>query len=318
VLSTVIAPALASRGLVFSQVHHDAEKMVLAASAAHELYGLQSATLPTDLIVEAEAFGASVDFRADMPEPMWPLVPRAPFASPADVMSLSGDFSRRGRIPLICDALTRLKQRVGADIVVGAWVPGPFTLANYAVDFETLLPAVKQSPRDVAHALEIFTEALIAVAHAYHRAGAEFITIHEMGGSPGVLGPTAFGELVLPRLQRLISSISAPTVLSVCGNTNKALEPLSQAGASALHLDQRNDLARTRARLGSDVVLLGNLDPVEELAGGDALQVRAAVERAARAGADAVMPGCDFFLQTRGENVRAFVNAVRALSAGTI
>jgi [methyl-Co(III) methanol-specific corrinoid protein]:coenzyme M methyltransferase len=314
VLSTIIAPALDARGLSFHEIHHDAQKMVAAASAAHELYGLASTTLPTDLIVEAEAFGAQVDFREDMPEAMWPFVPQAPFASPEEVVSPRGDFSRRGRIPLVCDALRALKQRLGSDIVIGAWIAGPFTLANYAVDFQALLPAVKQSPGDLERALDIFAEALVATAHAYQNAGADFITIHEMGGSPGVLGPRAFAALVMPRLQRIIAALSAPTVLSVCGNTNNAIDLLAQAGASALHLDHKNDLARSRARLGNDVVLFGNLDPVAEIAHGNAATIRAAVERAANAGADAVLPGCDLYLSTRAENMRLWIEAVRGLS----
>lgn len=318
VLSSLISPALDAHGLSFHEIHHDPYKMVLAASAAHELYGLASATLPTDLIVQAEAFGARIDFREDMPEAMWPLVPEPLFPSPAEVVSPRGDFVGHGRIPLVCDALRMLKQRAGSGIVVGAWIAGPFTLANYLVDYETLLPAVKESPRDVTRALDIFTGALIASAHAYTSAGADFITIHEMGGSPGVLGPSAFGELVLPHLQRITAALSVPTILSVCGNTNNAIELLAQAGANALHVDQMNDLARSREILGDDVLLLGNLDPVAEIANGDARTVRAAVERAARAGADAIMPGCDLYLSTPSKNMRLWIEQVRALPDKTI
>lgn len=318
VLSTIIAPALDARGLTFHQIHHDPHKMVLAASAAHELYGLASATLPTDLIVQAEAFGARIDFREDMPEAMWPLVPEALFASPAEVVSPRGDFARRGRIPLVCDALRRLKERVGAEIAVGAWIAGPFTLANYVVDYDSLLPAVKQSPRNVTHALAIFTEALLATAFAYQNAGADFVTIHEMGGSPGVLGPRAFGELVLPHLQRITAALKVPTILSVCGRTNNAVELLAQAGANAMHVDQENDLARSRALLGSDVLLFGNLDPVAEIANGDARVIRGAVKRATDAGADAIMPGCDMYLSTPAENMRLWIEAVRTLPNKTI
>lgn len=312
-LSTIIAPALEARGLNFHDVHHNAQSMVTAAAGAHELYGWQSATLPTDLIVEAEAFGAEIDFREDMTEPMWAIVPRALFNAATDVTMPRGDFAKRGRIPLVCDALRQLKQRVGAEIVVGAWIAGPFTLANYIVDYETLFPTVIQAPDEVAHALDIFTEALVSVAQAYQDAGADFITIHEMGGSPGVLGPRTFGTLVLPRLQTLTHAISAPTILSVCGNTNNAMPLLAQAGATALHVDQTNDLARSRELLGPDVLLLGNLDPVEVLANGDAEKIRVAVEKTANAGVDAILPGCDLYFQTPAENLRVLLETAQSL-----
>lgn len=312
-LSTVIAPALETRGLKFHEIHHSVPQMVSAAASAHELYDWQSATLPTNLCVEAEAFGAHVDYRADMPEPMWPLVPVPLFASPQEVRMKPGDFARRGQIPLVCEALGQLKERVGREIVVGAFIPGPFTLAMYLVDFQVLLPAVKHSPNEVGRALDVFTGALMAVANAYLDAGADFITVHEMGGSPGVLGPGAFGDIVLPRLQRILASVPSPTILSVCGNTNRALELLAQAGASALNVEHTNDLARSREILGDDVLLFGNLDPVATIAHGEAAQIRAAVERAAHAGVDAIMPGCDLYLQTPAENLRAVLDATRAI-----
>lgn len=306
-LSTVIAPALETRGLAFHEIHRDSVKMVTAAASAFELYGLPSATLPTDLVLEAEAMGAIVDFRDDMPMPMWPIVPAPPFASPADVVVPRGDFLQRGRIPLVLDALRQLVQRVGDEIVVGAWIAGPFTVANYLVDYQALMPAVRMSPQAVAHALDVITEALLTLAVAYQDAGADFITIHEMGGSPGVVGPGVLSDLILPRLQTLTRAISAPTILSVCGNTNRAIELLADAGATALHVEHTNNLARSRQILGDKMLLFGNLDPVGVIANGSVEQIRAGKEAAIEAGVAAVMPGCDLYLETPEENMRALV-----------
>jgi uroporphyrinogen-III decarboxylase len=99
----------------------------------------------------------------------------------------------------------------------------------------------------------------------------------------------------------------------VCGNTNHALPLLARVGANALHVDQTNDLKRSRAILGRDLLLFGNLDPVAAIAHGSPETIRAAVQRAADAGVDAVMPGCDLYLQTPAENLRALVQATREL-----
>ncbi len=312
-LSTLIAPALAERDLVFHEIHHDAHKMTIAAASAFELYGWQSATLPTNLIVEAEALGAEIDFRADMPEPMWPLVAQPLYATPDAVKIPRGDFATRGSIPRVCEALRALKTRVGTSIPIGAYLPGPFTLALSVVEYNALLTSVKHSPPQVARALDAFTDILIPVANGYHNAGADFLTIHEMGGSPGVIGPRAFEELLLPRLQKHFQTIPPPSILSVCGNTNHALPLLARVGANALHVDQTNDLKRSRAILGRDLLLFGNLDPVAAIAHGSPETIRAAVQRAADAGVDAVMPGCDLYLQTPAENLRALVQATREL-----
>lgn len=319
VLSNLTAPALRAYRLRMGEVHRDPEGMMRAAAGAYELYGLPSAVLPTDLCVEAEALGAVVDFREDLDEPMWPLVTQPPFAS-ADAVRIPSPagFAQRGRIPLVLEALRALAARVVREgspspVVVG-WVPGPFTLAMQVVDYQALLPAVKQAPRPLAVALDRLTDLLIEVALAYRKAGADVITIHEMGGSPGVIGPRAFGELVLPRVQRLIAALPAPRVLSVCGNTNEAMELLAQSGAQGLNVDEKNDLSRSRRVLGSDVVLLGNLDAVRVLGEGSPEQVRSAVASAVAAGADAVCPGCDMYLETPEENIRAWLAAAASAS----
>lgn len=308
-LAAIIAPALDERGLQFHEIHHDAHKLVIAAASAYELYGWQSATLPADLCVEAEALGAEIDFRADMPEPMWSIVAQSLYAAPEAFTLPRGDITQRGRIPLVCDALRELKTRVGEHIAVGAFIPGPFTLAMLVVEHNALLTAVRDSPDAVAHALDAFADVLVPVANVYGGAGADFLTIHEMGGSPGVVGPRAFEELILPRLQKIIRTLPLPSILSVCGRTNKAMPLLAQAGANAISVDQTNDLARSRETLGRDVLLFGNLDPVRTIAHGTPETIRDAVQRAVDAGVDAIMPGCDLYFQTPAENLRALVQA---------
>jgi [methyl-Co(III) methanol-specific corrinoid protein]:coenzyme M methyltransferase len=182
------------------------------------------------------------------------------------------------------------------------------------VEFDHFLPSVKQSPQSVAYALDRLADALIQVAAAYHAAGADWITIHEMGGSPAVLGPRNFEELVLPPLRRLVQAIPSPRILSICGNTNQVMGLMESTGAEALHIDQTNDLARSRQLLRPETLLFGNLDPVRVIAHGNPDMIRTAVQHAARAGADAVMPGCDLYLQTPAGNLRALARALRELN----
>ena len=180
------------------------------------------------------------------------------------------------------------------------------------IQFDVLLMDVACNPNAVGHALNALADALIAVANAYHDAGADFITIHEMGGSPGVIGPPAFGSLLLPRLQKLIAAVPAPRVLSVCGNTNQAMPLLVQAGADAISVDQLNDLARSREIIGSDALLFGNIDPVGVLAHSDEQGVWRAVENAIEAGVDAIWPGCDLYLPAPPGNLVAMVKATHS------
>ena len=266
--------------------------------------------VPADLCVEASALGAEVDFRGDAEEPMWPLVARPLAANAADFrLAIPPDLAERERVATVVRALRLLKADIGGEVAVGAWIPGPLTLAMQVVNLDNLYTDIATRPAEVARVLDLLTGALAQVGQAYQAAGADFLTIHEMGGSPGVIGPAAFSALVLPRLQRLLARLSTPRVLSVCGKTTAAIPLLAQAGAEALSVDQTCDLAPARSLLGEHTLLFGNLDPVAVLMEGDAAAVRSAAARAIEAGVDAVWPGCDLPPAVPAENMRAFARA---------
>ena len=167
---------------------------------------------------------------------------------------------------------------------------------------------LKRDPASVHAALDAMADMVTRSALAYHRAGADMLTIHEMGGSPGVLGPKRFETFVLPPLQKVLAALPRPRILSVCGNTNAAMPILAQAGADAINVDQLNNLAASRASL-PDTLLFGNIDPVGVLATGTPDEVRQAVAAAIAAGADAIWPGCDLYPPTPLENLRTMIVA---------
>jgi [methyl-Co(III) methanol-specific corrinoid protein]:coenzyme M methyltransferase len=309
-LISLTTPGLEAAGLRLPDAHHDPERMAAAAASTYRLCGFESAVVPFDLCVEAELLGGEVDFRADEIRPAFPRMREAVAESAAGYAPrLPADWAQHGRLPTITAALALLKEQVGGEIVVGAWVPGPMTLAMQLVDINTLVPDVAAEPEAVRGLLERLADVLAEVARLYRASGADFITVHEMGGSPGYVGPRSFERVVLPPLQRLLRALPAPRVLSVCGRTNRAMALLASAGADALSVDQTNDLAASRAVLGVDPLLFGNLDPVATLAEGDAAGVRAAVAAAIQAGADAIWPGCDLWPPVPVENMKAMVEA---------
>lgn len=301
----VTAPALDAIGLRMHEIHTDPNKMAAAAASTYQLFGWESAVVPTDLCVEASALGAEIDFREDMPDPGFPMVARPLAESAAEFHARVFDITRHQRVVVVLEAIRLLKARVGEQVVVGAWVPGPLTLAMQVVDLVSFYMDIVRAPAEVARVLDGLTALLIQVALSYRAAGADFITVHEMGGSPGVIGPRAFESLALPSLQRLVEALPAPRVLSVCGNTNQSLALLAAVGADAISVDQTNDLAHSREVMGKLAVLFGNIDPVGVLADGEPGDVRRAVQVAIDAGVDAVWPGCDLVPQTPASNLRA-------------
>lgn len=300
----VTAEGLASEGLSLHEVHHDAEKMACAAASTFKLTSMPSATLPLDLCSPAEALGAELIFYNN-DEMQFPQVRKLLFMSAREVAQVQPTLG--GRIPLICDAIRLTKKNIGEHAVISGMIPGPYTLMIYICKVQNLIREMKNEPQMVLDALLHLSSFLSKIGNAYLDAGADFITIHEMGGSPGFIGPKPFEGFVLPALQHLTSSLPHPTVLSVCGKTDSAMSLLAQSGADAISVDQLNDLISSRAVL-KDSLLFGNVDPVATLWQGNESSVAEAVQRSKEAGVDAVWPGCDMVIQTSIQNINSMTD----------
>jgi len=310
-LPSLTAAGLSAAGLRYGDTHTDAARMAAAASSTFEAFGYESAVAPFDLCVEAEALGAGVDFQTDTGNFLAPVV-----SQPLTFGSLRPDgpelagLAAAGRVPLVAEALSRLKAGVGRQVAIGAWVPGPFTLSWQLFGAEAWLATTVEGEA-VAEWLDSVAGSLAQVGKRYREAGADFLTVHEMGGSPQVIGPRSFRRWVKPALARLCAALPGPVVLSVCGDTNAVVEDLLSCGAGAINVDQRNQLARTATLAAGRALVLGNLDPVGVLSEGTPESVADAVRLIASAGADALWPGCDLWPAIPEGNFRALMETAR-------
>ncbi len=315
-LPSLTASGLAATGVPYCEAHTDAAKMARTAASTFEVFGFESAVVPFDLCVEAEALGCGVDFQTDVDAFLPPIVD-APLSvdSALEHLPMPEDVSRAGRVPLVAEALRRLKSGVGREIAIGAWVPGSFTLAWQIFGASIWLTALKNSdwPSILLMRLGNF---LARVAIYYREAGADFITVHEMGGSPQVIGASTFRGLVKPVLTQLLKQLPAPRVLSVCGKTDAIVADLAVCSADAISVDQCNDLARTRRLLEPQVILLGNFDPVAVLSHGTPTVVSQTVTVVVDAGASAIWPGCDLWPEIPEENFWALMQSAKRVGDG--
>jgi [methyl-Co(III) methanol-specific corrinoid protein]:coenzyme M methyltransferase len=302
----VTAEGLQSEGLVLHEVHHNAEKLAKAAASTFRLTGMPSAALPLDLCAPAEALGAVLNYyeggEYQFPQPAKPLFASTKYLTTA--YTESADFTKKSRIPIICDAIGLLREYMRDEIVIAGIIPGPYTLLLYLLEPGGLFADMKREPDSVHAALWNLSSFLAQIGQAYRDAGADFLTIHDMGGSPGFIGPANYEQFVFPAEKQLIEELPKPCVLSVCGATNKSMHLLGKTGADAISVDQLTDLAAARAIL-NDTLLFGNIDPVAMLWQGDEAQITEAVRGAKAAGVDAVWPGCDLVLMTPIQNIKA-------------
>lgn len=305
----VTVDGLNKEGLSFGEIQHDAQKMARAAASSFKLTGIPSAALPLDLCAPAEALGADLKYYEEGLY-QFPQVAKAwvnsTKAITADIEKM--DVRANGRIGLICDAIALLKKDIGNDVVISGTLPGPYTLLLYICEASALFVEMKKEPQVVKDALMHLANFLAKIGNTYREVGADLITIHDMGGSPGFIGPARYEQFVMPAEKLLIEQLPNPRVLSVCGNVTNSLQLLNMIGADAISIDQTTELIKAREVL-KDTLLFGNIDPVQTLWQGDEAQVREAVYGAKEAGVDAIWPGCDLVPQTPIQNLRSMLAA---------
>ncbi len=309
-MGNVTEAGLRSVGYRFSEVHRDAAKMARASASTYKLFGFESAVVPFDVGLEAEAMGCEVNFYEGREEIIYPTVRTKVLELGADLeKAVTAGIEKRGRVPTIAKAIRMIKEDFEGEVAVGAYVLGAFTLAGQVMDLNELLKASFKEPAKVEAVLNKLADVIISIAGEFKEAGADFITVREMGASSDVISPRMFKSLVMPPLKHTIGEISSPRILHICGNTDPIIEMMNECGADAMSVEQRSDVKKIREKLGEEPVILGNIDPFKVLVKGTPNDVREAVKRAINDGVNGVMPGCDVWPGVPAENMKALVEA---------
>ncbi len=157
----------------------------------------------------------------------------------------------------------------------------PFTLAVYAVEGGSSRNhlAVKglmmSDPRTWHALMEKLSEVVGQYLLAQAKAGAQVLQVFDSW--VGELAPQDYRELVLPYTRRAIEIArqAGVPIIHFGTGTSGMLELLRDAGGDVIGVDWRIDLDAAWNRLGSEVGIQGNLDPVALFAPWPELQTRA-------------------------------------------
>ena len=109
-MGNITVHGLEKYGWKFPEIHTDARKMASMAASTYELFGFESAVVPFDLAVEAEALGSKANYYPHATEILYPTIMEHPAEKVEDLnLQVPPDLSRAARIPLVCEALRLLK-----------------------------------------------------------------------------------------------------------------------------------------------------------------------------------------------------------------
>ena len=314
-MGMVLLPAIKKLGYKFAQIHTDAEKIAKSGVESARMFNLDSVVIPYDMTWESEAMGNKISLYEDSEDILYPTIPTKNWTELDQVNITQEDIETimtKGRMPLIPKAIKMVKE-MAPEKALGVWQLGPFTQAGQNIELDKLLKGVFKQKKKIEEILDKFTDLIIEIGKAFQAAGADFITLREMGAGSDLLSPRTFKEMIQPRLTRILAAWKSPKVLHICGASNPIIKMMHECGGDAISVDIKNNLLESRKELGNDVLLFGNFDVFklpckEETTVEEAIQ---GIKTNIDGGVDAVWPGCDLWPDIKKENFIAMEKTIR-------
>jgi [methyl-Co(III) methanol-specific corrinoid protein]:coenzyme M methyltransferase len=312
-MGNVTEEGIKKLGYKFADIHLNAKMLAETAASTYKLFGFESGVVPVDLCIEAEALGCEINVYPHAEGILYPTIKKKLIHNEDDMGSVKipANLTERGRIPLLREAIKLLQGGIGSEVAIGSYVLGPFTLAGQIMELNDLLKLSFKKADKVSKLLDLMADAIIIVAKEYEKAGVDFITVREMGATSDVLSPRVFKSLILPPLQKIMKEIKVSSVLHICGKTNDIVTAMMEAGPTAISVEQKNDVAESRKKLGKDALIFGNYDPYNVLVSGDEDLVRTTMRKCIDSGVSAVWPGCDIWPSVPPKNMMAMMEEVK-------
>lgn len=305
----VVIQAIQKMGIRFAQVHTTAENLANSAITTAEMFDFDAVIIPYDMCTVPEALGRGISLYEKSEDILYPTVPYK--WETLEEVQIPDDFLKRGRMPMVDEALGILKAKQNGKYAIGGWLLGPFTMAGQIIELNLLLKGVKKDKERVVAFLDKMTDLVIKVAQHYQQLGVDYMSIRDMGTGTDLLSPRMWKELIMPNLVKIFKALKSPTINHICGSTDLIIEMMNECGADAVSVDQKNNVAESRKKLGNNAIILGNFDPYGVLIQKDASEVEAIIKKCIDDGVDAVWPGCDLWPDVKKENVEAWVKTNR-------
>jgi uroporphyrinogen decarboxylase len=281
-----------------------------------ERLAVDAAILFADILLVAEPMGVGLEFARGE----GPAIHR-PVRSAADVGRLAEPDPTES-LSFVFETVRRVRAALADRIPLIGFAGAPFTVASYLVEggasrdyLET--KRLMYADPDAWHALlALLARTTARYLNGQIAAGAQAVQLFDSW--VGCLAPDDYRAYVLPHSRAVIQALT-PGVPVIHFGTGTAglLEAFREAGGDVIGLDWRVDLGQAWARVGHDVAVQGNLDPVALLAPPEAIRqrVRAILDCAGGRPGHVFNLGHGVLPQTPVDHVRAMVDAVHELSA---
>lgn len=282
-----------------------------AILALNKRFPADAATSIMDLTVEAEAFGSQILFKEDeVPSVIGHIV-----SNREEVEKLQIPMLQAGRVPEYLKA-NRLVAEAITDKPIFSGCIGPFSLAGRLYDMTEIMMAIYIDPQTVELLLRKCCDFLKTYIAAIKATGVNGVIIAEPAA--GLLPNDDAANFSSRYIKEIIDAFQDDhfmIVLHNCGNTGHCTASMVMTGAAGLHFGNKIDMVEALEQTPSNVIVMGNLDPVNVFklsdAEGVAKATRELLDRTAKYRNFVISSGCDTPPGVTEANIRAFYKEIK-------
>jgi len=229
-------------------------------------FPLDAAILFSDILTIPDAMGLGLRFAAgEGPKLDHPLRDEASIQA-LRVPDVAQDLR------YVTDAVSQIRRSLNGRVPLIGFSGSPYTLACYMIegggsdDFRHIKGMLYARPDLLHHILKVTTQAVIQYLNAQIEAGAQAVMVFDTWG--GSLSHAAYHAFSLPYLKEIAHGLTresegrvVPRIAFTKGG-GLWLESMADASYDALGLDWGVDIGDARQRVGHQVALQGNFDPM--------------------------------------------------------
>ncbi len=275
-----------------------------------EKYPAVARVMAMDLSVEAEAFGAHIDFNDDeIPSIKERLIHDSLMIKKLEVPGIG-----EARTSEFLKAAKLAAENISDKPVFGCMI-GPFSLAGRLFDISEMMILTLMDPENSHILIEKCTRFLKEYALAFKKCGLEGIFIAEPAA--GLLSAGMCGEFSSAFVREIVDYVQDDgfmVVLHNCGNTGELVESMASTGAKGLHFGNAVDMMEILSKAPSDRLVFGNIDPVGIIKNSRPDRIKSEVKNLLKKTAGysnfVLSSGCDIPYGTPEENIDAFFEAL--------
>ncbi len=308
------------KGYTAEQLLTDEDKLVESLLEVHKLYTPDGMPIMFDLQVEAEILGCELKWAENNP----PSVKSHPWAGeekgiPCNCLIPNEES---GRIPMILNAMRRVKKEIGDEVALYGLICGPFTLASHLRGTDIFMDMVSD-PQYTKDLVGYCAQVAIEMTRMYLDAGMDVIAVVDPLVSQ--ISPKMIEKILSEGFKAVFDYIRARGAYSsffVCGNATKQIEVMCKMGPDGISIDENVNMPEAKKVTDRYNITIGGNIPLTTtmLFGNQEDNMKSVVDlidsvREVSDGNYIISPGCDMPYDTPIENTVACAHAVKHLDS---